>query len=61
MRTNRRSPRFYRFRASFLHDGRERIRIREIHQMNCFDNGVCVPGMQGEDRFPQGVGSIRHH
>jgi len=25
--------------------GREGIRVREIHQMNCFDDAVCLLGM----------------
>jgi hypothetical protein len=31
--------------ALHLHNGRERIRVCEIHQMNCFDDDVCLPGM----------------
>jgi hypothetical protein len=30
-----------------FYDGRERIRVCEIHQMNYFDDDVCLPGMQG--------------
>jgi hypothetical protein len=44
MRANN-SPRSDRFRAPHLHDWRERIRVQEIHQMNCFDDAVCVPRM----------------
>jgi len=36
------SPRSCRFRASNSHDGRERIRLCEIHQMNYFDDDVCL-------------------
>jgi hypothetical protein len=28
-----------------FHNGRERIRVREIHQMNYFDDHVCLPRM----------------
>src|SRR5208283_1088548 len=33
------------FRAPHVHNGREPIRVREIHQMNCFDDDVCLPRM----------------
>jgi hypothetical protein len=39
------SPRSCRFRALNPHDGREVIPLCEIHQMNCFDDAVCLPGM----------------
>jgi hypothetical protein len=44
MRTNENFPGF-RFGAANAHDGRERIRLREIHQMNCFDSDVCLTRM----------------
>ena len=44
MRANN-SPRSCRFRAPHHHDWRERIRVREIHQMNCFDDAVCLSRM----------------
>jgi hypothetical protein len=45
MRANN-SPRSCRFRAPHLHDWREGICVREIHQMNCFDDAVCLSGMR---------------
>ena len=45
MRANN-SPRSCRFRAPHPHDWREGIRVREIHQMNCFDDAVCLSRMQ---------------
>jgi hypothetical protein len=47
------------FRAPLLLNGRERIRVRAIHQMNYFDDEVCLPGMSVRARVfracPHGV------
>jgi hypothetical protein len=43
--TYKNSPRSCRFRALNPHDGREVIPLREIHQMNCFDDDVCLWGI----------------
>ena len=43
-----------RFRAQRLHDGREGIRDRGIHQMNCFDDALCLWRMSIWMRFLAG-------
>jgi hypothetical protein len=45
MRKDKGFLRSERYRASNLHDGRERIRINVIHQMNYFDDAVCLQGI----------------
>jgi hypothetical protein len=48
---NEQLPALVPFRAAHLHNGRERIRVREIHQMNYFDDEVCLRRMPGWGQF----------